>query len=284
MAFFKSYQWWVRSTFAVLCIFITVVIMVVFLSANRETAAGVEGEGSHYVRLNQDNNGVIIFVHGVLGDGKSTWTNPITKAYWPNLLENDSIFDHYNIYIYEFRSPLIGKSYTIDELADNMNLILGNAGVFEHKELIFLSHSMGGLVTRALLLKYRELIPKVGFTYFFSTPTTGSELASVAELSKNPQFHDMFPMGENTYIESLQSSWLAAKLKVRSFCAYEILATHGIDVVTRQSATNLCTEPLNPILEDHISIVKPRDQTSLSYIAFKRAFVDTRQSQDGASQ
>ncbi|MGH6842168.1 MAG: hypothetical protein ACREDV_08775, partial [Methylocella sp.] len=62
MAFFKSYQWWLRSIFAVLCIFIAVVVAVVLLSATREISAGVEDEVSHYVRLNQDNNGVIIFV------------------------------------------------------------------------------------------------------------------------------------------------------------------------------------------------------------------------------
>jgi pimeloyl-ACP methyl ester carboxylesterase len=231
---------------------------------------------SFFVRSNQD-NGVVIFVHGVLGDSIDSWINPRTKAYWPDLLTKDSTFDNYDVYVYGYPTPLTGRSYTIDELADNMRLVLSQADVLSQRELIFLSHSMGGLVTRALLLKYRNLMPKVGLLFFYSTPTTGSQLANVANLaSDNPQLHAMFPMGHSTYIEGLQSAWLAEpKTKmIRSYCAYEKLATHGVDVVTRQSATNLCTESLNPILEDHISIVKPASATALSYLAFRDAFVD----------
>jgi pimeloyl-ACP methyl ester carboxylesterase len=241
-----------------------------------ETGSLAEIQGSHYVRANED-KGVIVFVHGVLGDAKTTWTNPVTKAYWPDLIKGDPKFNGYNIYAYGFPTPLTERSYSVDELADNMHLILEQSDVLAHKELIFLAHSMGGLITRALLLKYRDIIPKVRFIYFFSTPTTGSETANIANLvSRNPQFRNMFPMGDNTYIESLQSSWLAARIPVRSFCAYEKLETYGIDVVTRQSATNLCTEPLTPILADHISIVKPESQTDLPYVAFAAAFDATK--------
>lgn len=275
MNFLQKYR---RFIFAVWCA-VTVFIIAVFLLTQYENDSGSEGHGV-YVRPPQENNGVIVFVHGVLGDGTSTWTNPDTKAYWPDLMTKDPIFDHYNIYVYEFPSPIFGKSYTIDELTENMRLVLDSAHVLRHGRLIFLSHSMGGLVTRAFVLKYRDLVPKIQFLYFFSTPTTGSEMANVAELvSQNPQFKNMFPMGDNAYIESLQSSWLAAKIKVRSYCAYEVLETFGIVTVPRQSATSLCTEPLNPIRANHISIVKPADQTSVSYVAFRDAFVATHNSQ-----
>jgi hypothetical protein len=94
----------------------------------------------------------------------------------------------------------------------------------------------------------------------------------------------MFPMGENTYIDTQQSSWLAAKLNLRSFCAYEKLDTYGIKIVDRQSATNLCTESLDPILADHVSIVKPPDETSAAYIAFRNAFVKTHTSKESVSR
>jgi pimeloyl-ACP methyl ester carboxylesterase len=264
---------WRRSLLAIWCVFTILVFAQVVLPLIVPSGGGVQ-YASFYVRNNQD-RGVIIFVHGVLGDSKSTWTNPETHAYWPELLTKDTTFDHYNVYVYGFPSPIVGVSYTIDELADNMRLVLNRADVLTHNELIFLSHSMGGLVTRALLLKYRELIPKIGFLYFYSTPTTGSELANIAQLiSNNPQFKGLFPMGSGDYVDWLQSEWLAAKLKVRSYCSHEKRTTSGLEVVTRQSATNLCTEPLVPILEDHISIVKPADPQSSAYIAFKDAFID----------
>jgi len=279
----RFYRW---ATLVAWCALSVLLVAALFgLLGGNDAGSGGEGRG-FYARNPQEGSGTIVFVHGVLGDSTSTWTNPSTGAYWPDLLANDLLFARYNIYVYEFPSPLLGRSYSIDELADNMRLVLGNAGVLGEGELIFLSHSMGGLVTRAFLLKYREQIPKIGFLYFYSSPTTGSELANIAHLvSSNPQFKNMFPMGDNTYLESLQSAWLAAKLtRLRSYCAYEILATHGLDVVTRQSGTNLCTEPLNPIRADHISIVKPPDRASLPYIAFKDAFLNTRDRVEGASR
>ena len=275
MAFFNKHQWWIVFVVGASCMF-SIFVFVLILTRDDEAADSATGGGSHYVRLSQGNKGVIIFVHGVLGDGTSTWTNPNTKAYWPDLLTQDRTFDNYNIYVYEFPSSLLEKSDTIDELTSDMMFRLEDAGVLGHEELIFLSHSMGGLVTRGLLVKHHELIEKTGFIYFFSTPTTGSELAPIsALLSTNPQFHNMFPMGEevNSYIEFVQSAWLDLPKKPLSFCAYEILDTNGIKTVTRQSTTNLCTEKLAPIPANHISIVKPANKTSLSYIVFKAAFV-----------
>jgi pimeloyl-ACP methyl ester carboxylesterase len=260
-----------KSVVVVWFLFSAIVLTQIFLPL-LDGGGSAEAAVSYYARSDQD-KGAIIFVHGVMGDARSTWTNTTTRANWPELMKNDPRFAGYNIYVFGFSSPVVGESYSIDELADHMRLVLQQADVLSHKKLIFLCHSMGGLITRALLLKYRELLPKVGFLYFFSTPTTGSEVANVAALvSQNPQFRNMFPMGDNTYIESLQSNWLAAKIRVPSYCAYERLATNGLNVVTRQSATNLCTEALDPILADHISIVKPSGPTDSPYRAFASAF------------
>jgi pimeloyl-ACP methyl ester carboxylesterase len=281
MVFLQAIRSW-RKSVVVAWFIVSAFVFIFVLLPVFDTDTGAEGHRSHYVRSNQD-NGVIVFVHGVLGDSVSTWTNPNTKAYWPELLTTDRAFDRYNIFVVEFPSALQGRSYSIDELADVMNLVLRGADVLAHNKIIFLSHSMGGLVTRAFLLKYRdELVPKIGFLYFFSTPTTGSELSDILQLvSRNPQFNNMIPMGTNIYLESLQSSWLAAKLKVRSYCSYEIRDTYGLNVVTRQSATSLCTERLTPLLEDHISIVKPAYLTSLPYSAFKEAFVESQKPSSG---
>ena len=69
-------------------------------------------------------------------------------------------------------------------------VLLETAGVFERREVMFVAHSMGGLVVWQLLLKYQGLAPKVPMIYFFATPTTGSELAALAKLAPtlNPQF------------------------------------------------------------------------------------------------
>lgn len=229
---------------------------------------------SPYVRNLPNDKGVIVFVHGVLGNSVSSWSDG--THYWPAMLRDDPAFDGQNIYVYEYPSPTLGKSFSVDELADNMWLVLSSDGVLKHDSITFVSHSMGGVVTRAFILKYRDVVPRIRLLYFFATPTTGTPYARLASLfSRNPQFGAMYPMDSDSHLAIIQSSWLAAKFKLRSFCGYETQDTYGFLIVDRQSATNLCTERLDPIDADHFTIVKPSGPTSTSYRALKQAMEET---------
>lgn len=262
--------------------FIAVGLSILFLIGGCKTAPSSNSNASakednvaRYERQSAQANGVIVFVHGVFGDGTSTWTNANGK-YWPHLLTEDSIFDGYDIYVFEFPSPFLDKSYSIDELADYMRLMLNDDKVLDYRELIFLTHSMGGLITRAFITKYQGVAPKVKLIYFFSTPTTGSQIARLGSLfSKNPQLGKMLPMESEDYLANLQRQWLAAGFDIPSYCAYEKLDTFGQMIVEQPSATNLCNRPLSPILENHIGIVKPNGPKHTSYVAFKAAFQET---------
>ncbi len=222
---------------------------------------------------------VVVFVHGVLGDPRATWTNITSGAFFPELLPKDDTFDEADIFVYGFPSPKLEGSYDIDELTEHMRRSLDFAGITKnYEQIVFVCHSMGGLVTRAYLLKYRDEIgAKVPMIYFFSTPSTGSSIAAFAEkLGKNPQFGDMVDIADNTYLGSQQTSWLASTFprSVRSFCAYEVLQTYGKVIVDRTSATNLCNVRLDPIKANHIDIVKPTSLEDDAFIALKLAYTE----------
>src|SRR5436309_3681256 len=157
-----------------------------------------------------------------------------------------------------------------------MRLRFDSDGVSRHKEIIFLAHSMGGLAVRAYLLNRREIAPRVRFTYFYSTPTTGAQIADLAKfISRNRQFAKMKPMQSEDYLADAQRQWINADFNIPSFCAYETEETYGTTIVTQASASNLCNRPLDPIQADHISIVKPSNAQSDIYITFKNAFQKT---------
>jgi len=67
---------------------------------------------SRYVRQNPKAKGVIVFVHGLMGDSTTTWTNQSTRAYWPDLISHDKLFDGFDIYVYEYPSPRIAHTYS----------------------------------------------------------------------------------------------------------------------------------------------------------------------------
>ena len=113
---------------------------------------------------------------------------------------------------------------------------------------------------------------------FFSTPTTGSQIASIVQyLWSNPQLTKMKSLKAEDYLADLLRQWLAASFKFPSYCAYEKRPTKGVSlVVNMDSAVALCTKAVDPIDADHIEIVKPTSQNSASYIAFKAAYADVK--------
>jgi hypothetical protein len=228
---------------------------------------------SHYIRR-QNADTVIVFVHGIFGGAVGTWTNPDSRAYWPQMVADDAAFQNSDVYVHAYSSPYVGHSYTIDELIENMRLVLTNDEVFQkHKKVVFICHSMGGIVVRGFLKRYQVNAPQVPLIYFFATPTSGAHITQLARfLSKNPQLHGMLPANSDNYVSDLQRDWRALPVHVNSHCAYEKLDTDGIRIVDEQSASALCDGPVDPILADHIDIVKPKNKDDLSYIAFKLAF------------
>jgi pimeloyl-ACP methyl ester carboxylesterase len=227
---------------------------------------------------------VIVFINGIFGDAVSTWQSG-NGSYWPELIAGDRDFADVDVYVHSFDSPKIATADSIDELAGRMNDVLTVDKVLSgHDQAVFICHSMGGLVTRAFLLKARPSPQKVPMIYFFATPTTGANVTEIARhLSNNPQLKDMLPLREDGYVGDLQNRWLATSdetglsypLTIASYCAYEKLDTFGVRIVERQSATNLCNRETRGIVADHINIVKPQDATRDAYVFFKAAYART---------
>lgn len=223
-----------------------------------------------YLKRLPENSQVIVFVHGVMGDSIATWTNTETNAYFPSLVAADPAFQRANVAVVDVLSPFTNRAPSVDELADSMRLHLDAKEVLTHREVIFVVHSMGGLVTRSFLTKYRTYAKKVPFIYFFATPTTGAAIASLARLvSPNPQFTKMMPMTSDAYLADLQRAWLASPelAAIPAYCAYEQKSTMGLQIVEQQSATNLCNTRLDPINANHSEIVKPANRDAASYEA-----------------
>lgn len=139
---------------------------------------------SHYERPSTDKgpfkDGVIVFVHGIFGDAISTWTSSTSGAYWPRLLLGDKAFDGYDIYVANYDSPVFGNTLAVDEVVASLENQLISDEVFKkHREVVFVCHSLGGIIVQQLLLTHRAHASQVPFVYFFSVPEEGSQIATL---------------------------------------------------------------------------------------------------------
>ena len=238
---------------------------------------------SGYLRGPQKDR-VIVFVNGVFGNSETTWKNADTGAYWPQLVADDPEYADADIYVHSFESPFLGQAQEIGELGQRLKNFLDAQNVLSgHSKVIFVCHSMGGLIVRSYLLKAKVPHEKLGFLMFLGTPTNGANVAAFASaISPSPQLLNMRPLDDNTYVKNLRDEWLNASndkdldypRQVSSFCAYEKKDTWGIKVVEETSAVTLCNRGPTGVLSDHLGIVKPPDKNGEAYVALLAAYKD----------
>jgi hypothetical protein len=164
---------------------------------------------------------------------------------------------------------------TIDEVVSNLKSRLDSDQVFSnHREVVFVAHSLGGLIVQRLLLTHRELAKQVPLIYFYSTPETGAQVARLAHLfSHDPLIKEMFAVESNDYLLNLENEWRSAGFNIHRYCAYEKQPLHGVLVVDRLTGTRNCERTV-AINENHETIVKPCDRSADSYIALRNAIRD----------
>lgn len=226
---------------------------------------------------------VIVFVNGIFGDAISTWQHS-GGAYWPDLIAKDPDFDGVDIYVHSFESPKIARAQQIQDLASRLKDYLLTDRVLDHDEVVFISHSMGGLVTRAFLISQGSRPQRTPMLFFFATPTAGADVAAIAQhLSENPQLRDMQPLSNGGYVKTLREEWLRTSNNpllnypnaIASFCAYEILEVWHVKIVSELSATYLCNRENRAVRANHIEIVKPNGLSGEPYVFFKAAYLRT---------
>ncbi|WP_020168197.1 MULTISPECIES: alpha/beta hydrolase [Methylotenera] len=126
----------------------------------------------------------IVFVHGFMSNSKSCWTNKNT--YWPNLLLSDTRLanEDYSIYIAEYYTEIKSGNYSITDCSKQMftNLnssdLIHQANVIGKDNIIFVCHSLGGIIVRHMIDFHKEYFAnkKLGLL-LMGSPSLGSKFA-----------------------------------------------------------------------------------------------------------
>jgi pimeloyl-ACP methyl ester carboxylesterase len=213
--------------------------------------------------------GDIVFVHGLGGDPLQTWGFEHSNSWKDWIQANRPDLNIWSIQYDVEPSEWQGGAMPLSDRALNILALLDNRGIGT-RPIIFIGHSMGGLLIKEMLrhsltitTRFKRVAESTKAVVFFSTPNTGSSISDIATFfsflvrptvavselaAQQPRLRDLNLWFRNNYG--------ALGLKICIF--YETQETSGVRVVNETSADPgiPLVSPI-PIDSNHITITKP---------------------------
>ena len=151
----------------------------------------------------KDSNDVIVFVHGFFSESKGCWlyedkTEPSRNVFWPDLIRADARLSNPSQFLGGYASALDSQNYGFRNCADELFAAMnrtdehGHLPVMSKGGIVFVCHSMGGIIVRRILEREKEAFrdKRVGLV-LIASPSYGSphadRLAWLAELYNQQQ-------------------------------------------------------------------------------------------------
>lgn len=245
---------------------------------------------SHQYFGPQDADDLVIFIHGLCGDAKATWTNTTTHFVFPEELARDFAKENQPAYVmsFDYVSRLQGGP-SILTIADHLEFEISELlKKHPYRTLRIVAHSMGGLVAREYILRRQPLAhPQLKITnvVLLAAPNNGSELAELGQLiSEHRQVEELRHIDKgNTYLESLNRDWNREfkggwhPRHVLLYAGFEGLPIRLVGQVVKLSSAIAYADDLMEFQEDHISIAKPKDRREALYRWVKARLEDSLQ-------
>jgi protein SERAC1 len=226
----------------------------------------------------------VVFIHGITGDPKETWTNA-AGDFWPCWLDSDlvGLCIHTAGYPSSVFAKWAKKEMTLHERASSLAEYLVSHGIGK-RPVIIVCHSLGGLLAKEMFRAcceaqdedWNALGNQLKLVVFFATPHKGAALAAIMKALiprvTSPSIDAL--SNDSGFLTNLNSGYrdLAAKNGLTTVAYYEKFKTNDAAlVVSEDSADPGCTRtrPI-PVDADHITICKPTSKDAPTYLSVRR--------------
>jgi pimeloyl-ACP methyl ester carboxylesterase len=219
----------------------------------------------------------VIFVHGLQGDAELTWKREGCPSF-PELIREDLALQDFDIYSFEYKSNL---SYSQNDFCETARILHAEIEArLKDQHLIFIAHSMGGLIVQQYIVDRIEngelqRMKQIQGIVYLSVPFEGSLLGNLfGRLHKQVRTLGAF----SSHLGQLRDKWVkycfrdgAANIADQMRFTIPQIIISGINdqVVPRHSAKPSHIEgKIFEVDEDHKSICKI-DNNSTVYIHVK---------------
>ena len=158
-----------------------------------------------------------VFVHGILSSGETCWRND-NGTYWPELLNNEPELTPRGIYVFTYQTGIFSGSYRLGNIASALKEHMRLDGVLKSNQLIFVCHSMGGIVVRKFVVSRAAELIKAGKEiglFLVASPSLGSSYADwmspLIRLLGHAQADDLRFVRHNDFLKDLDEEFFNLK-------------------------------------------------------------------------
>ncbi|WP_171013768.1 alpha/beta fold hydrolase [Chitinivorax sp. B] len=223
----------------------------------------------------------MVFVHGILSNGEACWRHQ-NGTYWPELLSRHAALGGVGIYEFTYHTGFFSGHYDLGNIVDALKECLHLDGVDQARKIIFVAHSMGGIVVRRYIVQcHDELVERSAELGLFliASPSLGSSYANwlspIARFMGHAQGQALVFCQSNAWLNDLNSDF-------RNVLARRKLVIHGRELVEDRfvilkhfrvleqvvppfSGVAYFGDSFKVPLSDHFSIAKPTDDQAIQH-------------------
>lgn len=143
---------------------------------------------SGWYKLVPGSNTVFVFIHGLGSTSASCWMSQ-NNIFWPDLVAEDTRFGGSSVFMGGYYTSAKSLDYKAEDCAKEVLQALSisdsqnNPAPLTFRNLVFVCHSMGGIVARDLLYRYRDkFTDKAIGLVLIASPSRGSPYATFLKL------------------------------------------------------------------------------------------------------
>ena len=238
----------------------------------------------------------MVFVHGLGGGSRKTWSKSNSPGdYWPQWLSSDPVFKSVRVHSFGYNSDWMkGKDNCLDIHHFGKSLLaelrispyINN----DDTQIVFVGHSMGGLVIKKAYILARQDALHVDLTkrfhsiYFFATPHRGSDSArllnNILQITYSSRAYVADIKRGSKALQSINSEFhkYASDLDLWSFYETEKMSFGVFNVLIVDPNSAILGYPEEkqiPMNADHRSICKFASPTDTNYLIVRNALATT---------
>ena len=223
---------------------------------------------------------LVIYVHGILSSSETCWTNPNGNS-WPELLKKEFEHEPVSIYLYKYETGIFSGKYNLGDIVDDLKERMRLDGLFFFKSIVFVCHSMGGIVVRKLIVEraadFIENKIKIGL-FLVASPSLGSSyadwLSPLAKFLNHSQAKVLQFSQNNLWINDLDKEFQnlkeSQKISIigKELVEDKFLVLKGLfrkQVVEPFSGARYFGERYKVPHSDHFTISKPDNNKSIQH-------------------